>query len=219
MTRWLTRWLTHSAAAALLAVSAGAHAAPVQLQQGQGYERLAPPQPVSPKGKIVVTEFFWYNCPHCAAMEPLLEAWAKHLPSDVVLERVPVAFAPQFENQQKLYYALKALGKVDQLQGAIFTAIHQQHTVLMNPQQMAGWLAAHGVPRKSFLDAFNSFGVQMEAKRATQMVTDYQIAGVPTLVVQGTYALSASMPQTPDNPQVLQGVDQMIAKVRADMKH
>ncbi|WP_018913914.1 thiol:disulfide interchange protein DsbA/DsbL [Thiomonas sp. FB-6] len=215
----MMRWWMRVAAAALLGFTAGAQAAPAQLQPGQGYERLATPQPVSPKGKIVVTEFFWYNCPHCAAMEPLLDAWAKKLPPDVVLERVPVAFAPQFENQQKLYYALKALGKVDQLQGPIFTAIHQQHIVLMNPQQMANWLAAHGVPRQSFLGAFDSFGVQMEAKRATQMVTDYQIAGVPTLVVQGTYALSASMPQTPDNPQVLQGVDQMIAKVRADMKH
>ncbi len=214
----MKRWWMRLAAALLLAGSAGAYAAPAQLVQGQGYERLATPQPVSPKGKIVVTEFFWYNCPHCAAMEPLLDAWAKKLPSDVVLERVPVAFAPQFENQQKLYYALKALGKVDALQGSIFSAIHQQHVVLMNPQQMADWLAAHGVPRQSFLNAFNSFGVQMDAKRATQMVTDYQISGVPTLVVQGTYALSASMPQTPDNPQVLQGVDQMIAKVRAGMK-
>ena len=215
----MKRWWMRLAAALLLAGSAGAYAAPAQLVQGQGYERLATPQPVSPKGKIVVTEFFWYNCPHCAAMEPLLDAWAKKLPSDVVLERVPVAFAPQFENQQKLYYALKALGKVDALQGSIFSAIHQQHVVLMNPQQMADWLAAHGVPRQSFLNAFNSFGVQMDAKRATQMVTDYQITGVPTLVVQGTYALSASMPQTPDNPQVLQGVDQMIARVRSSMKH
>ena len=215
----MKRWWMRLAAALLLAGSAGAQAAPPQLVQGQGYERLATPQPVSPRGKIVVTELFWYNCPHCAAMEPLLDAWAKKLPSDVVLERVPVAFAPQFESQQRLYYALKALGKVDALQGAIFTAIHQQHVVLMKPQAMADWLAAHGVPRQSFLNAFNSFGVQMDAKRATQMVTDYQITGVPTLVVQGTYALSASMPQTPDNPQVLQGVDQMIARVRSSMKH
>ena len=214
----MIRWLLRIASTALLGFAVGAHAGVPTLTQGQGYQKLAVQQPVSPRDKIVVTEFFWYNCPHCAAMEPLLDAWAKKLPSDVVLERVPVAFAPQFENQQKLYYALKALGKVDALQGSIFTAIHQQHVVLMNPQQMADWLAAHGVPRQSFLNAFNSFGVQMDAKRATQMVTDYQISGVPTLVVQGTYALSASMPQTPDNPQVLQGVDQMIAKVRAGMK-
>ncbi|MDE2120427.1 MAG: thiol:disulfide interchange protein DsbA/DsbL [Betaproteobacteria bacterium] len=215
----MIRWLIRLAAVALLGVQIGAHAAPVTLTEGQGYQRLAVPQPVSPAGKIVVTEFFWYNCPHCAAMEPLLEAWARKLPSDVVLERVPVAFAPQFVDQQKFYYALLALGKVQQLQGAIFDAIHQQHVTLMTSEQMANWVQAHGVPRKAFLDAFNSFGVQMDAKRATQMVSDYQISGVPTLAVQGTYVLSASMPQTPSNPQVLQGVDAMIAKVRASMKH
>lgn len=215
----MMRWFARFAAIALLGLQMQAHAAPLNLIEGQGYQRLATPQPVSPQGKIVVTEFFWYNCPHCAHMEPLLEAWIKKLPPDVVFERVPVAFEPQFVDQQKLYYALKALGKVDQLQGAIFTAIHEQHVVLMKPEQMANWLAAHGVARQAFLNAFNSFGVQMDAKRAGQMMTDYQIEGVPTLVVQGTYELSPSMPQTPDNPQVLEGVDSIIAKVRAGMKH
>ena len=213
-------WWIRLAAVALLGFPfVAAHAAPLTLTEGRGYERLAVPQPVSPQGKVVVTEFFWYNCPHCAAMEPLLEAWAKKLPSDVVLERVPVAFGPQFVDQQKLYYALKALGKIPQMQGAVFRAIHQQHITLMTPQQLAAWVQTQGVSRQAFLNAFNSFGVQMDAKRATQMVSDYQITGVPTLAVQGTYTLSASMPQTPDNPQVLQGVESMIAKVRAGMKH
>ncbi len=215
----MMRWISRFAAMALLSVALGAHAAPLQLVEGQGYQRLAVPQPVSPQGKIVVTEFFWYNCPHCAAMEPLLEAWEKKLPADVVVERVPVAFAPQFVDQQKFYYALKALGKAQQLQGAVFNAIHQQHITLMTGKQMANWVSSHGVSKQAFLAAFNSFGVQMDAKRATQMVTDYQISGVPTLAVQGTYLLSASMPQTPSNPQVLQAVSSLIDQVRPTLKH
>ena len=172
---------------------------------------------MSPAGKIVVTEFFWYNCPHCFEFEPLLEAWVKKLPADVVFERVPVAFAPQFVPQQRLYYALKALGKVDALQGAVFNAIHVQHIALMNPEQMANWLQTKGVPKQQFLNAYNSFGVQMEAKRATQMVTDYQIQGVPTMAVQGMYTTSASMPQAPTNEKVLQAVDYLVQQVRQSM--
>ena len=213
----MIRWLLRIASTALLGFAVGAQAGVPTLTQGQGYQKLAVQQPVSPRDKIVVTEFFWYNCPHCAAMEPLLEAWAKKLPSDVVLERVPVAFAPQFVDQQKLYYALKALGKVDALQGAIFDAIHQQHIMLMTSRQMADWVAAHGVPKQAFVSAFNSFGVQMDAKRATQMVSDYQINGVPTLAVQGRYTVSASNPQTPDNPSVLSAASYLIGKVRAEM--
>ena len=215
----MIRWFLRVALAMLTLHAYTAQASVPALHEGKGYTKLATPQPVSPSGKIVVTEFFWYNCPHCAALDPSFEAWVKHQPADVVVERVPVAFAPQFVAQQKLYYALKALGKVDALQGAIFTAIHQQHIALMTEPQMANWLAGEGVPKQQFENAFNSFGVQLETKRATQMVQDYQINGVPTLAVQGTYTLSPAMPETPDNDALLQAVDTLVARVRAKGVH
>ena len=213
----MVRWFARIAALLLLGFSVGASAANAPFKEGLGFDKLTVTQPVSPAGKVVVTEFFWYNCPHCFEFEPLLEAWAKKQPADVVLERVPVAFAPQFVPQQKLYYALKALGKVDALQGAIFNAIHVQHIPLMTPDQMANWLAGRGIPKATFMNAYNSFGVQMEVKRATQMVTDYQISGVPTMAVQGMYTASASMPETPTNEKVLQAVDELVQQVRAGM--
>ncbi len=213
----MNRWFARTSALLLLGFSLVASAAGTTFQEGFGYTKLPIAQPVGHKGKIVVTEFFWYNCPHCFEFEPLLEAWAKKQPADVILERVPVAFAPQFVPQQKLYYALKALGKVDALQGAIFNAIHVQHIPLMTPDQMANWLAGRGIPKATFMSAYNSFGVQMEAKRATQMVTDYQISGVPTMAVQGMYTASASMPETPTNEKVLQAVDELVQQVRAGM--
>ena len=42
--------------------------------------------------RIEVVDFFWYSCPHCNAFEPLLQAWSRKLPEDVVLRRVPAAF-------------------------------------------------------------------------------------------------------------------------------
>ncbi|MDE2480316.1 MAG: thiol:disulfide interchange protein DsbA/DsbL [Betaproteobacteria bacterium] len=209
----MMRWWMHAAAAALLAFTAGAQAAPAQLQPGQGYERLATPQAVSPQGKIVVTEFFWYNCPHCNALEPEFDAWVRRQPPYVVVERVPVAFTEQFVPQQKLYYTLLALGKADSLQGPIFQAIHQQHIALNTPEQMATWLAAHGVPRQNFLSTFNSFGVAMQARRASQLTKDYGIDGVPTVAVQGRYEVSADLPQTPDDARILQAVDYLVAQV------
>ncbi len=106
---------------------------------------------------------------------------------------------------------------MDALQGAGFNAIHVQHVALMNPEQMANWLQTRGIPKQQFMNAYNSFGVQMEAKRATQMVTDYQIQGVPTMAVQGMYTTSAPMPQTPTNEKVLQAVDYLIQQVRQGM--
>ena len=53
--------------------------------------KLNPPQPVENDGAIEVLEFFAYGCPHCAALEPKLDAWAKKLPADVKIKRVPGA--------------------------------------------------------------------------------------------------------------------------------
>src|SRR5512132_1433328 len=69
----------------------------------------------SPPDKVEVIEFFWYSCPHCNAFEPKLEAWSKKLPPDVVLKRVPVAFRDDFVPQQRLFYTLEAMGKLDQM--------------------------------------------------------------------------------------------------------
>jgi thiol:disulfide interchange protein DsbA len=216
----LRRWLSVLFMALSLGLPAGAAQAqtpvkPSPFQEGFAYNRLPVPQPVSPADKIVVIEFFWYNCPHCADFDPLLESWAKKLPPDVVLERVPVAFAPQFVPQQHLYYALKALGKMnDAMQAKIFNAIHVQHIPLNTPEQMANWLAQQGISKKAFLDAYNSFGVSAQVKQATQMVTDYQIQGVPTMAVQGTYTTSAALPEANSNQKVLEVVDYLIKKVR-----
>ena len=209
----MNRWFSRAAAALLLGFSMAASAAGLAFTEGQGYVRLPTPQQVSPAGKIVVTEFFWYDCPHCAEFEPMLERWARAQPSRVVLERVPVAFEPRFAPQQRLYYALAALGKVDALQGAIFRAIHEQHIKLETPEQMAAWLQTQGVAKQQFLNAYNSFAVQMQARRATQLMNAYHIDGVPTLAVQGTYIASADLPQTPTMDLVLQSVDSLIRKV------
>jgi thiol:disulfide interchange protein DsbA len=218
------RWLS----VMFMAFSLGFLAAGAQAQtpaktnpfnEGFAYNRLPVPQPVSPSDKIVVYEFFWYDCPHCADFDPLLENWAKKLPAGVVLERVPVAFSPQFIPQQHLYYALVALNKLTPaLQAKIFNAIHVQRIPLGTADQMANWLAQQGIAKKTFLDAYNSFGVNAQVKQATQMVTDYQIQGVPTMAVQGMYTTSAALPEANNNQKVLEVVDYLIKKVQMAKK-
>lgn len=218
--RWLSVvFLVFSMGFLAAGAQAQTPAKPQPFNEGFAYNRLAVPQPVSPSDKVVVTEFFWYDCPHCADFDPMLEAWAKKLPAGVVLQRVPVAFSPQFVPQQHLYYALMALGKLnDDMQAKIFNAIHKQRIPLGTPDQMANWLAQQGIAKKTFMDAYNSFGVNAQVKQATQMVTDYQIQGVPTMAVQGTYTTSAAMPEANNNQKVLEVVDFLIKKVQAAKK-
>jgi len=74
----------------------------------------------APVGKIEVVEFFWYNCPHCNSFEPAFDAWRKRAPKDIVVRRVPIAFRDDFVPQQRLFYAMEAMGLVDQLHSKVF---------------------------------------------------------------------------------------------------
>jgi thiol:disulfide interchange protein DsbA len=195
-------------------VAVSAQASPAAPVAGTDYSVLKTPQPVDvPAGKIEVTEFFWYGCPHCNEFEPYLEAWVKKQGPDVVFKRVPVAFRDDFLPHSKLYHALDALGVEPQLTPKVFNEIHVNHDYLLKPEDQAKFLAKNGVDPKKFMDAYNSFSTQSALQRDKKMIADYNIDGVPTLAVQGKYETGPAM--TNSLPGTLQVLDYLIGQVRA----
>src|SRR5262250_1713610 len=106
---------------AWLALGAAGAAEPLE---GRDYVRLKNPQPVETGKKIEVIEFFSYGCPHCADLEPYLDAWLAKLPADVQFRRIPVMFQQRWEPLAKVYYTLDALGAETKLSPEVFKAIH-----------------------------------------------------------------------------------------------
>ena len=182
-----------TASLATLALAAG----PAQAQggpvEGTHYVKLSQPLPVAASGKVEVVEFFWYGCPHCNALEPALEQWLKRLPADVSFRRAPVAFSPQHEVHQRLYFALEASGLVESLHRKVFNAIHVEHKRLSNDAEIAAFMTAQGQDGAKFLDTMKSFGVQTKARQARQLSEGYRIDGVPAIGVQGRYYTSSAM--------------------------
>lgn len=163
-------------------------------QAGKDYQVLGTRAPVdAPAGKIEVVEFFWYNCPHCNAFEPTLQAWIPKLPKDVAFRRVPVAFRDDFVPQQRFYYALESMGLVDKLQAKVFNAIHTERQDLTKPEAIAAWVEKQGVDVKAFTQAFNSFTTASKISKATQLQNQYKIEGVPSLGVAGRFLTDAGM--------------------------
>lgn len=167
----------------------------------------------APAGKIEVTEFFFYTCPHCADMEPLLEKWAKTLPKDVSLRRVPVLFRPQLAPYAKLYYTLEAMNLLEKLQGEVFIAIHEQRVNLADDKALLAWVASKGVDATKFSEIYNSFSVASKVQRADQVTRAHNIPGTPAMVVNGKYLVSQG-----DHAHQLQVVDYLIAKARSEQK-
>ena len=180
--------------------------------KGTNYVELSPPQPTETSGKIEVIEFFWYECPHCYALEPLLPAWIKKLPKDVVFKRVPATFNDQWRVSARVFYALEAIGEEGRIHAALFDAIHKDKLRITSESVHLEWLAKNGVDIEKFKAAYRSFGVDSKLKRSDQLMQSYRLDGVPTFAVQGRYVASATLNN--DRQQLLSVVDYLIAEAR-----
>jgi len=182
-------------------------------QEGKDFRAIEKKVPVeAPPGKIEVVEFFWYSCPHCNAFEPRLNAWLKKLPPDVSFRRVPVAFRDDFVPQQRLYYTLEAMGKVDQLHDKVFAAIHDQHQPTNREDTILAFVEKNGVDRAKFQELYNSFAVSTKARKAKQLQDQYEVDGVPAIGVAGQYYTDGTMAGGMD--RALQVVDFLVAEAR-----
>lgn len=183
--------------------------------EGTDYKLLSPAQPTSNPGKIVVTEFFSYQCSHCFMFSPLVTAWAKKLPKDVVFERVPVSLGhAAWQPISQAFYALEALGKLEQLDQLIFNTIHVQKTPLLDEASITAFVARQGINAADFTAAYNSFGVKSNTVRAEQLMKSHRVQGTPALVVDGKYMVLND--GTKNYEEWLTRTDRIIAKARAE---
>ena len=195
-----------------------AGSASAQLVAGRDYQALKTPQPTDSGNKVEMIEFFWYGCPHCAALQPSLQAWLKRKPADVDFKRQPAVFQESWVPLTQLYYTLEAMGLVDKLHHDVFAAIHEQKVRLQDPKVLQDWIASKGVDRQKFNDTFNSFSVQSRSKRASDVTRAYDIPGTPAIVIDGRYLTAPSMILKSDNSvdydRYFKVVDQVIAMAR-----
>jgi thiol:disulfide interchange protein DsbA len=199
------------AGAALIQCPALAQGKPPE--SGVDYVVLEKPATVEvPTGKIEVIEFFWYSCPHCNVFEPTFDAWSKRVPKDVVVRRVPIAFQSDFVPQQRLFYALDAMGLVDKLHRKVFAAIHVEKQRLDRTDAIADWVVKQGVDKVKFLEQYNSFTTATKATRATSLQNAYKIEGVPALGVAGRFYTDGTLAKSME--RALQVVEFLAASVR-----
>ena len=166
----------------------------------------------APQGKIEVIEFFWYGCPHCNSFEPQLEAWSKKLPADVVLKRVPVAFRDEFVPQQRLFYSLEAMGRLDDVHRKVFQTIHVDKQPIDKEASIVAWVEKQGLDKAKFQELYNSFAISTKSRRASQLQEAFKVEGVPALGIGGRYYTDGSM--AGNMGRALQVTDYLIGEAR-----
>lgn len=179
------------------------------------FSRLPNPQRTETPGKIEVIEFFWYGCLHCNRLEPMVEAWEKKLPKDVVLRREHVVWPGRKETElhARLFLALRAMKLLEAQHRAVFDAIHKANGGLRTESQIFEWAARRGIDKTRFEATFKSFNVQAQLSGASIRTRDYQVVGVPTFIVNGKY--SAGLGSAEGEARLFAILDELIAKERA----
>ena len=173
-------------------------------QAGTNYQLLPAPQPTTvTNGKVEIDEVFWYGCGHCYALDPTLEGWKTSKPPYVEFIRIPVIWGQAQRQHAKLYYTLQALHRPE-LHTKVFDAIHQQGMPLAarddleaRAMQLA-FLVTQGVTEKDFNAAYDSMTVATNMGRAEDLTKKYNVANVPTMIVNGKYSTSLSEAGSPE---------------------
>jgi len=131
----------------------------------------------------------------------------------VAFRRAPVAFREDFVPQQRLYYALEAMGLVDRLHAKVFTAIHGEKLNLAKADAIIEWVARQGVDRAKFVEQFNSFTTATKSSRAAKLQNEYRVEGVPALGIAGRFYTDGSLARSMERALLV--VESLMADVRA----
>ena len=177
-----------------LGLASGLASATAAAEYSAGVEYIVvAQQPVETGDKIEVREFFWYGCPHCFHLEPVLNEWRKTMSPKAKFVRTPAIFRDTWEIHARAYYAYEALGMADKMGAAMFSAIHNKNRILGDEKSITAFAVEQGVDEKRFHDAYNSFSMAASLKHSMDLQGRYNISSVPAMVVDGKYITSAAL--------------------------
>jgi thiol:disulfide interchange protein DsbA len=177
------------------------------------YKLLDPAQPVA-TDQVEVIEFFWYGCPYCFELQPLLEAWLRQKPADMEFRRVPAVRNEKWEPYVRIFYALAELGELERLHQEVYEARHVNGLAISQPEVITQWATRHGIDREKWVATYTSSRVDQGVAAARESTARYQIPGTPSFVVDGRYLTSSRLAGSV--PGLIPVLDELIRMARAD---
>ena len=173
------------------------HAQPIAAEEWQpGADVLTLRQPGkveanAPLNSIEVVEFFSYTCPHCAHFAPKLTAWRAQQPDNVRLIYLPVSWRADMLAPQRLYFTLAQLNRLD-LHEQVFADWNNDPNSLATDAAVLNWALRQGFDQKIWQRTYNSAATSRQVRAAQQAFRRFELQGVPSVVVNGRYALIPS---------------------------
>ena len=166
-------------------------AQPRESVEGVHYQALESEVPTDTDvDRIEVREIFWYGCPECFTLEPVMTDWGEGVRGDLVLARTPAIWNEVMALHAKLYYTAISLKLEDSIHRAAFQAIHEDNKPLRTETQIREFFMANNVDAASFETAWNSEEVASALQQARLRTDDYNIEKLPSIIVNGRFKVT-----------------------------
>ena len=185
--------------------------------EGQHFTRLEEPLKIVTGDKIEVRELFWYGCPHCNRLEPVVLNWLKTKPANSEFVPMPAVFSQRWIFHAKVFYTLKALGIEKKAHPEVFTSIHAKKRPINNIKQLNKFLKAnYDIDQEKVENAFKSFTVDSNMRAANAYSLKSSATGVPTVIVDGKFKVTVN--SAGGNQQLFNVVDELIVLAQSERK-
>ena len=102
------------------------------------------------------------------------------------------------------------MGVLDEVHSDFFDAIHLERKRLFNLDSIASWIASKGLDEKKFREDFASFAVDTELRKNARKEKLFGHRGVPAVVVNGKYLVSASLAGS--NERMIEIINFLVSK-------
>jgi thiol:disulfide interchange protein DsbA len=175
----------------LAGITLAVHAQPRESIEGVHYQTLPSPVPTETNEDVIeVRDVFWYGCPECFTLDPMMTEYRDGVRGDVKMLRMPAVWNDIMALHARLYYTAVKAGVEDSVHSAAFSAIHENGNPLRTEAQVKELFLANGVAAAAFESAWNAEDTVAAVQQARLRTTDYGIDKLPAIIVGGRYRVT-----------------------------
>lgn len=148
-------------------------------------------------GKVKITEFLKFNCPHCYSFNPQLQAI-----STKYGDRLEITYKPMlwksvkgdlpFEKSIEAYILAERMGKGQEMKDALFNAMFVENRDITSELQLGDIGKSVGLGDE-FITALKNGDAKDEADANIKLSESFQVDETPTIIINGNLKVTPSM--------------------------
>jgi len=148
-------------------------------------------------GKVKITEFLKFNCPHCYTLNSLMPALKKKYGDRLEITYKPMFWKnvkgdPSFEKSIEAYILAERMGKGDEMKDALFKAMWVENKDITSELQLGDIGKSVGLGDE-FITALKNGDAKNEADANIKLSESFQVDETPTIIINGNIKVTPSM--------------------------